>query len=123
MEIRKFTGTLDSAGFGYHIVSGLSALDINTYQLEATFNSDESIEFDVYLNDSPTPIADLNYVDDFPVSLDGSVRFALASNIGQMAYFDDFLAEGDVVVVPEPGTILMILGGLAGISGIVRRRK
>ncbi len=26
-------------------------------------------------------------------------------------------------VVPEPGTILMILGGLAGIAGIVRRRK
>jgi hypothetical protein len=26
-------------------------------------------------------------------------------------------------VIPEPGTILMILGGLAGLAGIVRRRK
>jgi len=36
-------------------------------------------------------------------------------------YWDDF--EFGSTYVPEPGTILMILGGLAGLAGIVRRRK
>ena len=116
LEIRKFTGSLDSTGFGYHIVSTIDALDIHTYQLEATVYSG-SISFDVYIDHSPTPVAALNYTDYSPVSFNGSVDFALATNIGQKAYFDDFVARGDVV--PDPATLcLLAFGGLT----LLRRR-
>ncbi len=118
LEIRKFTGTLDSTGFGSHVVSGLSALDINTYRLQATFNSG-TIGFKVYVNGSITPIAALNYTDDEPVSLYGSVRFTLASNIGQKVYFDDFVAESDVI--PEPTTIALL--GLGAFALIRKKNK
>ena len=116
LEIRKFTGTLDSVGFGNHTISGLSAIAINTYRLEATFGSG-SIEFDVYVNNSSSPIAALNYIDDSPISLNGSVKFTLASNIGQKVYYDDFLAQVDTI--PEPATICLLCFG----SLMLRRNR
>jgi len=118
MEIRKFTGSLDSAGFGYEIVSAIDPASTNCYQLEATFNAGGSIDFKAYYNG--THVAGLDYSDTTnPVGFNDSVVFALATNIGQHAYFDNFAAEG--APVPEPLTMFGL--GLGGMILWRRRRS
>ncbi len=49
----------------------------------------------------------------------------LVSFSGQFYAGPPGTAEGtlDLVVVPEPGTIIMLLGGLAGLAVLGRRRR
>ncbi|MCP4709156.1 MAG: PEP-CTERM sorting domain-containing protein [Planctomycetes bacterium] len=117
MEIRKFTGSLDSTGFGYETVSAIDPTNINYYQLEATFNAGGSIDFKAYYNG--TQVAGLDYSETTnPVGFNDSVVFALATNIGQHAYFDNFAADGSPV--PEPLTLFGL--GIGGMI-LIRRRK
>jgi len=111
---------------------------------EADENSDNNAIFsDNALDASDIPVED--YAEGFlKDSWDGAVFDTIILRVcfensgpiteGDLSFYqDDHLTarfqggEGSGwapnIVIPEPGTILMILGGLAGIAGIVRRRK
>ncbi|NQU20793.1 MAG: PEP-CTERM sorting domain-containing protein, partial [Candidatus Nealsonbacteria bacterium] len=45
---------------------------------------------------------------------------ALRANFGNSGYTS---AEGGAAAVPEPGTLAMLLGGLAGLAVLVLRRR
>lgn len=68
------------------------------------------------------PRVDLNF---FPPSSDERSNFWNSSTDGArlMANALVYTAAGKVEVVPEPGTFVLVLGGLAGLAGLARRGR
>ena len=117
MEIFEFNGSLTGNGYGYEIVEvdPTDSSPAHTFELQAAAYQD-SIEFQVYYDDTLVPA--LNRTDATPVDFGDEVTFSLASNLGQLAYFDDFVAAE--APIPEPASLtLLALGGLA----VIRRRR
>ncbi|MHC4124817.1 MAG: PEP-CTERM sorting domain-containing protein, partial [Planctomycetota bacterium] len=114
LEIYEFNGDIQGTARA-NVTVAIDPTDLNnvhTYELRAAFNDTDSIDFQVHVDDSPAPVAGLTWTDASPWTFDSGVVFSLATNVGQHAYFDDFVAAEDVV--PEPATVLLFgLGGLA----------
>lgn len=115
VDLRKFDGDLnDSFTVGPVQVTTLDPTLRHTYRLEAVFSPGQ-IVFSVHIDGSHLTHPNLNVTDSAPPhDFTGGLRFVLASNFGQQAYFDDFQA------VPEPVTLgLISLGGL----GLLKKRR
>jgi len=115
VDLRKFDGDLnDSFTVGPVNITTLDPTQRHTYRLEAAFSAGQ-IAFSVLVDGSPLTSPNLNPVDTDPHGFSGGLRFALASNFGQQAYFDDFQA------LPEPATFCLLT--LGGAVLLCRRRR
>ena len=100
LEIFEFNGDLTGMGYGYQIVSidPTDNTNVHTFELQAAILPD-SIDLDVYWDDTLVP--QLNHSDTTPVDFGSGVIFSLATNIGQQAFFDDFVAADDFLDWPD----------------------
>lgn len=118
VEIFEFGGSLTGEGYDYEIVEvdPTDGANAHTFELRASVYSG-SIDFQVYCDDELIP--ELNRTDDTPVDFDDGVTFSLASNLGQQAYFDEFVAAEDII--PEPASLWLLTAG--GLLAARRRRQ
>jgi len=114
LDLRKFDGSLDdSFTVGPVQITNLDPTVRHAYRLEAAFAGGQ-IDFSVYVDNTLRTETNLSPTDTDPHDFSDGVRFVLASNYGQQAYFDDFQA------IPEPCTLTLL--GLSG-AALLRRRR
>ena len=97
LEIHEFNGALEGTGYGYHIVpiDPTSGNNVHTYELRARVRG-ASITFEVYWDDIHVP--ELDDEDITPVGFTGNSIFTLATNLGQFAFFDNFIAADEPIL-------------------------
>ena len=121
-----FFSASESGNFGWLLTSRLGDRVVSTWYSESSYNSggnDHMLTFS--LGDSITFYGEDSYGNVAEYTFDSPYLITWEDmNMGDEDYNDImYVVNANVSQVPEPATILLFGAGLAGMSGIMRKRK